>query len=724
MANEEQKKLDSFLEKVDGITELIQQMNYGSSEEQEAAKNKADDLLAIKSKEKDRKQIEEEAKYGKIGFDKAVVNKNAFENEQVGPPLTDPSMGQDAMMQAIAKDAQERGARRAKAHKDATLIKEKGNAEFKEGNYEKAVDHYTEALSILKDYSALWTNRAQAHLKLGNYQEALHDCEWALRVSDRCIKAYAHQGKAYLGLKEYDKARESYQQVLKCDPKKESLVNDYLAEVDLAQTSEEDERSANELFEGGDTAVKGLVEVIEKLKKPGQLPLYYSGGMRILAKAIVSHNDRTLFRTNGGLDLVKDHKVISSLFRINPQSQTKEGRDVCWALMELYTNVCTENDENIRQLLRFPDFTSCIQGFLELKYKNKYRFLREATIKFLVTVSQSDIGQSVIISKFDIPRLLASVLPVASLGGVIAANTMGLLNNLAIHKKFKVQIRNNVEDKFLPSFEALMCDTSSAHLGLLPTCITTITNLTNDSVIRQKMANRTESWDACVKVMERHGPKCAEKMNQEIVFTMLGLIINLTLETTEPCLAAAPKLTRCCCPLVTSDVIRIQARAFGALNKLLQKSEEASRIACDCGLHKTVLSNAKKGDINDEDLANCIKILTSCSKIGNTGHDIIYDGKGLGLILRLMKHRDETVVGNAALCLTNCLDVKGVCKRLTETDIIKDLLVLARDAKNPTCQQNCAILLGKLATKDTLHLEKLRELHGIEILHDCMKYIK
>jgi hypothetical protein len=51
--------------------------------------------------------------------------------------------------------------------------------------------------------------------------------------------------------------------------------------------------------------------------------------------------------------------------------------------------------------------------------------------------------------------------------------------------------------------------------------------------------------------------------------------------------------------------------------------------------------------------------------------------------------------------MTNCLDVKGVCKRLTETDIIKDLLVLARDGRHETCQHNCAILLGKLATKDT-----------------------
>ncbi|KAJ8316038.1 hypothetical protein KUTeg_006052 [Tegillarca granosa] len=57
---------------------------------------------------------------------------------------------------------------------------------------------------------------------------------------------------------------------------------------------------------------------------------------------------------------------------------------------------------------------------------------------------------------------------------------------------------------------------------------------------------------------------------------------------------------------------------------------------------------------------------------------------------------------------------------LVKTDIIKELLVLARDGKRPTVQQNCAILIAKLAQGDSRHLDKLRELHGVEILHSCM----
>ena len=42
-----------------------------------------------------------------------------------------------------------------------------------------------QALTLIRDMPALYTNRAQAYIKLGEYQKAIDDCEWALRVSIR-----------------------------------------------------------------------------------------------------------------------------------------------------------------------------------------------------------------------------------------------------------------------------------------------------------------------------------------------------------------------------------------------------------------------------------------------------------------------------------------------------------------------------------------------------------
>lgn len=74
---------------------------------------------------------------------------------------------------------------------------------------------------------------------------------------------------------------------------------------------------------------------------------------------------------------------------------------------------------------------------------------------------------------------------------------------------------------------------------------------------------------------------------------------------------------------------------------------------------------------------------------------------GLGRLLDGLKSEDEIVVGNSALCLSHCTQVPKVCASLTKTDIMKDLLVLARDGKRPAVQQNCAILIAKLSYGDS-----------------------
>ena len=81
---------------------------------------------------------------------------------------------------------------------------------------------------------------------------------------------------------------------------------------------------------------------------------------------------------------------------------------------------------------------------------------------------------------------------------------------------------------------------------------------------------------------------------------------------------------------------------------------------------------------------------------------------GLGTLVKCIKSTDESVIGNAALCLGHCTQVPKVCAALTKTDIMKDLLVLARDGKRPQLQQNCAILIAKLAQGDTRFVSEIQ----------------
>ena len=66
-----------------------------------------------------------------------------------------------AFLRSLEADAAERTRKRKERGKIATLWKEKGNTEFKAGNYRKAIEHYTEGMTHLKDMVVLYTNRAQ-----------------------------------------------------------------------------------------------------------------------------------------------------------------------------------------------------------------------------------------------------------------------------------------------------------------------------------------------------------------------------------------------------------------------------------------------------------------------------------------------------------------------------------------------------------------------------------
>lgn len=89
----------------------------------------------------------------------------------------------DPQFKALEKDINDRGKRRKADKKIAEEYKEKGNKYMKEGDFEKAVLWYSEALEKCKDMKVLWTNRALAWIKLGYFKKAIKDCT---RILEYC----------------------------------------------------------------------------------------------------------------------------------------------------------------------------------------------------------------------------------------------------------------------------------------------------------------------------------------------------------------------------------------------------------------------------------------------------------------------------------------------------------------------------------------------------------
>ena len=64
-------------------------------------------------------------------------------------------------MKRVELDAAERRDRKQRNNELANELKEKGNKAFKRKDFEEAIRYYDEAISVVKDNTILYTNRAQ-----------------------------------------------------------------------------------------------------------------------------------------------------------------------------------------------------------------------------------------------------------------------------------------------------------------------------------------------------------------------------------------------------------------------------------------------------------------------------------------------------------------------------------------------------------------------------------
>lgn len=82
---------------------------------------------------------------------------------------------------------------RENARLDAVKLKNEGNEEFRNGNYEKSIEIYTSALrkcpvACSNDRSMIYGNRAVAKIKLGSKPAAIEDCSKAIEFNPTYIK--------------------------------------------------------------------------------------------------------------------------------------------------------------------------------------------------------------------------------------------------------------------------------------------------------------------------------------------------------------------------------------------------------------------------------------------------------------------------------------------------------------------------------------------------------
>uniref|UniRef100_A0A8D0E8E1 Tetratricopeptide repeat protein 12 n=3 Tax=Salvator merianae TaxID=96440 RepID=A0A8D0E8E1_SALMN len=684
-SRQDEQDFQKFLRDVDEITNLIQGLNSTDVTVQEKAMAETE------------KRLVSTAAYGEDGC-KYKVDRTLINTETSTLPDQDGVMNPESFMAAVEKDAKQRARKRKENEALANALKQEGNDAFSKGDYEMAIQKYTEGLKKQKDMQVLYTNRAQ--------------CD------EKCIKALFHMGKAYLAQKEYIKSRECYQKILEFDPQKEKLCKGCLNEVDLEEKKQcEEEKALRELESGKHSAVS-VNELLQKLNKPDENILYYAGGIRLLTDLIRDGNEQIVFRTNNGFSIISDHEVIRPVFCAKTESSAEV--ELVLSLLFLWQEVCKGNEENQRLLLTHPDVNLQLPTLLVSEVPE----IQEHCLALLCLFAETDYGRNLLIRHLDTTKWLQIFLSFIKYFDNRAKQAMNILTNLIMDDKFKVQCRIKLSTGTLPVFMELLDSVKIVDEFALAQGIAIMGDLCSDVVIQMQIAESQECWQTCLNFVDKCWNEIKITRYSECLHALLGLLMNLSVEPNLIIQDLAVDIAGKCISLFGSKDGRIVTRAIGLLSRVLPADPAVVEESVKQGVVNKLIKFLKVG--GETTTGYAMKTLAVCAESSQQAQQqIVKSDKKCKLLLKLLCSPNELVAGNAAFCLGKCLEVPGEATNMLDTDVVKVLLKVAGgDAQRNSVQENAAIALGKLCTADARHISRLRELNGMAILKSSMKYVQ
>ncbi|XP_045930581.1 tetratricopeptide repeat protein 12 isoform X3 [Micropterus dolomieu] len=709
--------IESFLKNVDKISELVNDLKCSDVEVQQKAIKKADCYIAA--------------------LDEPCMTKVNKTTINTSPPLQSSLSLQNEspenFMKIMERDAEDRRLRRVAQAQKATALKDKGNEAYTQGNYETAVKYYSDGLTELRDMQPLYTNRAQtsqgnlrgcqlgtlisilwshaikliatinmspskdtvcsvAYIKLGKYKEAISDCEWALKCQERCIKAYLHMGKAYLALKKYNESRNCFEKIVEIEPGREKMVKEYLTQVDLEEERESQEMNAMQEFDKGHGKATIVPQLLEKLSRPGQMPLYYCGGLEILSLAVTDSTGQTLFRLNNGFSIISSNDTMRSC--LLQKTKDPDSQELCVSVLKLWRVICCGNEENQKMLMTCPVTRQSIVDLVT----SEHVATQKECLALLCLYSQMPQGRHLAADNLNVPILMRNLMACISKPKQRQENAaVNILENLTAENKFCIQLRSVLTDYFIAPFTTILRNISKSNQHILPSLISAVGSLARDDVICHNFAHDPECWKAFLVAIRQ----CSACGNKEVLYPMLGLIINLSTITSPVIQEHAVSLCDCCLGLLRDSDGGVITRATGVLSTVLPQSSEAVQHVIQGNVVRT-MHRLLKGT-GQTATKYAIKTLTVCTAASHLAREeLVKTDKKLSILRHLLGSScDEMVSGNAALCLAYCLYLEGTASNLLGTDIV--LLLLrhaAGDAKRTAVQQNAAIALGKLCQSE------------------------
>ncbi|KJE91460.1 type 5 protein serine/threonine phosphatase isoform [Capsaspora owczarzaki ATCC 30864] len=102
--------------------------------------------------------------------------------------------------------------------KQADKLKDEGNAAFKDGKWQLAIEKYSAAIDLNPTLAPYFANRAFANIKAENYGYAIADATKAIALDSQFVKAYYRRATANMALGRFKDSLKDLQAVVKVAP--------------------------------------------------------------------------------------------------------------------------------------------------------------------------------------------------------------------------------------------------------------------------------------------------------------------------------------------------------------------------------------------------------------------------------------------------------------------------------------------------------------------------
>ena len=158
-------------------------------------------------------------------------------------------------------------------NKSWETLKEKGNALFKQGKYEDAINYYEKAININDGIEVLYSNKGTCEKCLKKYKEAIRDYKKALEINPKNTKNLNRLASVYILIGNLGEAKMTQQKALNIEPNN-SGYKEQMGSIDKIIEDEQKmkEKINEQKFDEAEEVCKKL---IEKVPAFSDLKKYY-----------------------------------------------------------------------------------------------------------------------------------------------------------------------------------------------------------------------------------------------------------------------------------------------------------------------------------------------------------------------------------------------------------------------------------------------------------------